>query len=182
MITNPSTTLYTLGRGILSIAEWGISAPGAYRDVGNCSKFECNVTESELEHYSYRTGLKNKDKVVTLETGYDLAFTLDEFSVQNLAMFLKGTLVGQSVVRANTAMDREYAIKFVSDNPVGPNEVWEFWKCKLAPGGALSLIEDKWLEMSFKATGLSDAALHSTSPFFTVTFETTTTTNSTTTS
>ena len=70
----------------------------------------------------------------------------------------------------------EFAVKFVSDNPAGPNETWEFWRCKLSPGGAFSLIGDEWSLLSFTAEGLADITNHSTSPYFTVTFETTTTT------
>ena len=78
--TPHDTELYTLGRGILSIAEWSGAGPGEYSDVGNCPRFEVNLTEEQLEHFSHRSGLKTKDKVVTLEVGYSLSFDLDEIS------------------------------------------------------------------------------------------------------
>ena len=176
--SNPSTTLYTLGRGIVSIGAWsGATPPSAPSiiDRGNCPRFDCEVTEETLDHYSSRSGTRVKDKSVTLETGFTLNFDLDEFSVQNLAMFLKGSVSG-SVISANTELDKEYAVKFVSDNPAGPNETWEFHRVKLSPGGALNLISDEWALMTFTGEGLADTANHASSPYFTVTFATTTTT------
>lgn len=176
--SNPSTTLYTLGRGIVSIGAWSGATPpsgGNIVDRGNCPRFECEVTEELLDHYSSRSGTRDKDKQVTLETGYTLNFDLDEFSVQNLAMFLKGSISG-NVISANVELDKEYAVKFVSDNPAGPNETWEFHRVKLSPGGALNLISDEWSLMTFTGEGLSDTANNPTSPYFTVTFATTTTT------
>ena len=176
-ISSPSTSLYALGRGILSIAEWVGETPpseGDYEDVGNSPRFEVEVTEEKLEHFSSRSGLKVKDKIVTLETGYMLNFDLDEISVANLAKFLKGTLSGSNVILANTALSKEYGCKFISDNPVGENETWEFWKVQLSPGAAFNLISDEWSLMSFTGEGLADETGHPTSPFFTVTFATTT--------
>jgi hypothetical protein len=174
--SSPSTTLYTLGKGIVSIAAWsGTTPPGTLDDVGNCPRFEVEVTEETLDHYSSRSGTRVKDKQVVIETGYTLNFDLDEFSVANLAMFLKGTITG-NVIYASTVLDSEYAVSFASDNPAGPNETWEFHRCKLRPGGNLNLISDEWALMSFTGEGLADTVNNATSPYFTVTFATTTTT------
>jgi len=179
--SSPSVANYQLGRGILSIGEWsGTNPPTEYTDVGNCPKFEFEVTEELLSHYSSRAGTRTKDKTVILETGYKVSFELDEVSRYNLAMFVKGTIVGNTVL-ANTQLTKEYAIKFVSDNPAGQNQKWEFWRCKLSPSGAFGLISDEWSKMSFEGEGLADMANHPTSPYFTSTFETTTTTTTTTT-
>lgn len=175
--SSPSTTLYTLGRGIVSIAAWtGTTPPVTLDDVGNCPRFEVEVTEETLDHYSSRSGTKVKDKQVVIETGFSLNFDLDEFSVANLARFLKGTITGGNVISANTVLDSEYAVKFVSDNPAGPNETWEFHRCKLSPGGNMSLISDEWALMTYTGEGLADTTNNPTSPYFTVTFATTTTT------
>ena len=171
-----STTLYTLGRGIVSIKEWtGTTPPGALDDVGNSPRFECEVTEEKLDHSSSRSGTRVKDKTVVLETGYALNFDLDEFAVENLAMFLKGSVSG-NVISANTELDKEYAVSFVGDNPAGPNERWEFHRVTLSPSGSLNLISDEWSLMAFSGEGLADTENNPTSPYFTVTFLTTTTT------
>ena len=176
--TSPSTTLYQLGKGVLSIAEWTGATPpsaGDYEDVGNCPRFETEVAEEKLPHYSSRSGVRTKDKEVTLEIGYSLSFDLDEISMSNLARFLRGTVSGDTI-QAMTSLDQEYAVKFISDNPVGENEKWEFWRCTLTPGGALNLISEEWAAMNFAGEGLADIANQPQSPYFTVTWVTTTTT------
>lgn len=171
-----STTLYTLGRGIVSIAQWnGTTPPVSLTDVGNSPRFEAEVTEETLDHYSSRSGTRNKDKSVVLETGFTLNFDLDEFAISNLAIFLMGSISG-NVISANTELDKEYTVSFQSDNPSGPNELWEFHRVKLSPGGSLNLISDEWSLMTFSGEGLSDTTNNPTSPYFTVTFATTTTT------
>jgi hypothetical protein len=186
MPASPSTENYSLGRGILKIGEWTgatpPSYPGDYVDVGNCPSFEVTVTEEKLDHFSSRAGLRTKDKSVILETGYSVKFKLDEISVQNMKMFLKATLQGGNVLLANTVLDKEFALAFQSDNPVGPNEMWQFWRMYLSPDGNFALIGEKeWQTLGFSGEGLSDVAQHTSSPYFTVTYATTTTTTSTTT-
>jgi hypothetical protein len=179
MIPNsPSVQLYTLGRGALYIADYG--AQLTYAAMGNCPKFDVEVVETLLDHFSSQSGLKMKDAETVLETGYNLTFDCDEFSVANLTRFLAGTLSGNTILAA-TALSKEFAIKFEADNPIGPSETWEFWRARLTPGGALALIGDSWMQMAFKGAGLADVAFHPTSPWFNVTFQTTTTTTTTTT-
>ena len=182
---SPSTTLYTLGKGILSIGEWvGDVAPVSLTDVGNCPRMDVEVTEETLPHYSSRSGTRLKDKQVTLETGYTVTFDLDEISILNLQTFLRGTLtgVGKKVIHAMQALDKEHALMFVSDNAVGPNEIWELWKVRLTPAGTFSLIGEDWSTLSFSGEGLADTAGNPDSPFFDVTMQTTTTSMTTTTS
>lgn len=182
LASSPDVSLYTLGKGILKIGEWvGTTPPSALVDVGNCPKFDVEVTETALDHFSSRAGTKTKDKTVVVEVGYNLTFDLDEVSLKNMKMFLKANLSGGNILLANTALSREYAVLFTADNPAGPNESWEFHRLKLAPAGGLSLIGDAWMAMSFKGAGLADVAGHATSPYFTVTFATSTSTTSTTT-
>lgn len=186
MPQSPSTENYSLGRGILKIGEWSGATPptypSSYTDVGNCPSFEVTVTEDRLDHFSSRTGLRLKDKSIVVETGYTLKFKLDEMSVVNMQMFLKATLQGSNVLLANTALNKEFALAFQSDNPVGPNELWQFWRCQLSPDGNFALIGEKeWQTLGFSGEGLADTVGHQTSPYFTVTYATTTSTSTTTT-
>jgi hypothetical protein len=119
--------------------------------------------------------VKVKDKTVTLEIGYTVNFDLDEISRANMTMFLRGTLAGHTIA-ALTALDKEYALYFRSDNPTGENEKWHLWRCRLTPGAAFGLISDEWNVMSFTGEGLADTANHAATPYFDVTWVTTTTT------
>jgi hypothetical protein len=171
VVTSPNTSLYTLGKGILTIEVWVGTTPPTppLVDVGNCSSFEVEVTEEVLDHFSQRSGVRSKDKQITLETGYVLNFVLDENSVANLKMFLRATQAGD-ILSAAQALDLEYALTFTSDNPYGPNETWVFHKAKIRPNGAFNLISDEWATLSFTAEGLTDTANNPTSPYFTVSF------------
>jgi hypothetical protein len=181
--TPPNVDNYMIGKGVLSIAVWAGGSIGSYVDVGNCPAFTFEMTEQAIEHFSSRSGLKEQDQETVIQSGYTVNFTLDEISVENLRMFMKGTLSGTRIIYANTNTQVQYALKFISDNPVGPNTKFEFWKCKLTPNGAFSLISDEYTSLQFTGKGLADRTGHSTSPFFTATFDTTTssTTTSTTT-
>lgn len=176
--TSPSTELYTLGRGVLKIGTWSGDTPptypSGYSDAGNCIEFNLNVTEETLEHFSYRSGLRNKDKIVILETGYEGNFILDEISQVNLLKFLKGTLSGNTI-RVNTVTDAEYALWFEAANPIGEKQRFLFHKVKLTPNGEMGLIGDEYMQLDFAYEGLSDETNNPDSPYFDVEWITTTT-------
>lgn len=181
---HPNTSLYTLGKGKLSIALWSDNdgpAEGEFTDVGNCPSFEIEPQYERLDHFSSRAGTRVKDKSVITERRYAITFDLDEISAANLAKFFMGEVSGADVYGL-TNLDAEYAVRFQSDNPAGRNFTARFWKTSLAPNGALQLITDEWMAMSFTGEGLSDSANHVSSPFYTFTFTTTSTTSSTTSS
>jgi hypothetical protein len=144
--------------------------------MGNCPSVEVEPTLERLPHYSSRAGLRNKDKNPVIQAEYALNITCDEIAAVNLNRFLLGTMSGSNVVKAMQDMDAEYKVRFESDNPIGPNQKWKFHRVTLGPGGALSLIGEEWMAMSFNGEGLADVANNPTSPYFTVTYATTTTT------
>lgn len=176
---SPNPDNYMVGKGVVSIGEYTGGTP-TYFDVGNCPRFEYEPTEETLEHFSSRAGAKNLDKETTIQTGYTLNFTLDEISVKNMRMFLRASQTGTKKLSAMRELTKHYAVKFVSENAEGPDHIHEFWKVKLSPNGAFSLISDDYSTLSFSGKGMADADNHPTSPLFDVTFVTTTTTTTTT--
>lgn len=178
-----STGNYAIGKGILYIAEWSGGAIGQYFDMGNCPSLEIEPTLERLPHYSSRSGFREKDKNPVIQTEYMLNFGLDEPAAVNLNRFLLGTLQNATTILGMQSANIEYALRFISDNPLGPNQTWDFWKCTLSPNGAMQLIGEEWMTMNFQAEGLADTGGHPTSPYFTiVSTENTSTTTSTTTS
>lgn len=180
-----STDNYSIGKGKLYIGSWSGSTPpsdpSGFSEMGNCPSIEIEPTLERLPHYSSRSGLRNKDKNPVIQTEYALSITCDEIAAVNLNKFLLGTLVGEGIIQGLNNTDAEFALKFVSDNPIGPNQTWKFHRVTLSPGGALSLIGDEWMTMSFNGEGLADVANNASSPYFTVTYSTETTTTTTTT-
>lgn len=179
MATPHSTENYTLSRGILHVATWSGGSAGAFSDMGNCNTFEIEPVVEKLAHYSKRSGIKEKDKTVVLETGYNVNFDLDELASVNLSKFLMGTVSGDTILGMQS-VSTEYALKFVEDNPEGDNKTWFMHKCTIAPNGSLALLGDEWLNMSFTAEGLADVANNPTSPLFTVSYSTSTSTSTST--
>jgi len=179
----PSTDNYAIGKGKLYIGQWLGTTP-SYSEMGNCPSIEFEPTVEKLPHYSSQTGFKTKDKESVIQTEYVLNFDCDELATTNLAKYLMGTESAESngaTILGLQNITGEYALQFVSDNPVGPDYIWTFHKCTLQPNGALPLIGEEWMTMSITATGLSDVANQASSPYFSVRAHTTTTTSTTTT-
>lgn len=179
MATPPSTNNYTIGKGDLYIAEWSSSGPGAYSQMGNCPSIEMEPTIERLEHFSSRSGLRNRDKYPIVQTSYTLTFDCDEIAAANLAKFLLGSQSGEDILGLQNA-NQEYSLKFIAANPVGVKYQWLFHRCAVGPNGAMQLIGTEWQVMSFTAEGLADEDNQPTSPYFTVTRITTTTTSTST--
>jgi len=183
-----STSLYApAGRGILWIAEWDGTTPPTdptdYTEIGNCPSFEAEPTVERRPHYSSRSGLRTRDLNPIVQTEYNITFECDELSAKNLSRFFLGTLnttTGRIAGLQNA--DKEYALKFVSDNPIGPNATYYFHRVTIGPNGSLQLIGDDYLVMSFTGEGLADVANHASSPYFDIAYQTTTTTTTSTTS
>lgn len=173
---------YTIGKGILYIGEWsGTTPPAAIdTDMGNSPSAEVEPTVERLPHFSSRSDFKRKDKNPVTEVNYVVNFELDEPAAGNMQRYLMGTMSGGNKVHALQNVDQEYALRFVEDNPTGPNKTHEFWRGTLAPNGPMQLISEEWAVMSYTFEGLADIANHPTSPYFDVTYATTTTTTTTT--
>jgi hypothetical protein len=105
----PNTLDYFLGRGILYLSEQDSDQlpSGGYRDLGNCPAFSMTVASEELLHQSSRSGLKVTDKRVTLSQDIQIAFSLDELSHDNYALFFTGltsTVTNPAVAGVGTMM------------------------------------------------------------------------------
>lgn len=173
MTTPASVDNYTIGKGVMSIAAWiGQTPPSGYDSMGNCPSVEVEPAIERLPHYSSMQSFRLKDANPVIQTEYMINFTCDEIAAINLNKFLLGTLTGVgygSVISMLQSANVEYAIQFVSANPIGANYTWEFWKGTLSPNGALQLIGEEWMTMDFTFEGLADTANHAASPYADVT-------------
>lgn len=176
-----STNNLAIGKGIVSIAEWSGGSIGSYYDMGNVNSLEIEPTIERLPHYSSRSGFRTKDKNPIIQTEYVLTIVAEEVAAVNLNRFLIGTLSGANTILGLQGTNKEYAVRFVSDNPIGPNQTWDFWKLTLSPNGPMQLIGEEWMSMSFTGEGLADTGGHPTSPYFTVVSQEATSTTTTTT-
>ena len=195
-MTKPhSTSLYVpSGRGIIYVAKWNGTTPpeyptnikngllGDFIDIGNAPSFEVEPSTEKRPHYSSREGINLKDlnPITTLE--YSINFTLDEIAAKNLEMFLLGDYdESTGIIKGLQNADAEYAIIFVSNNPIGPQSEGYFRRCSISPNGPFQLIGNDYLVLSYTAEGLADVENNSSSPYFDYKIKTTTTTSTTTT-
>lgn len=87
----PSVTEYQLGGGKVFLAELATGGlPKTYRKVGNTPEFTVTVNTESYEHSSTQDGAPAQDLSVIIDSGGSIGFTLENFSAENLALFLLG--------------------------------------------------------------------------------------------
>jgi len=90
-MASPDTALYFVGKGKLFFDRWtAANASTGERDLGNAPSFVVTPNVEQLEHYSSRTGIRSKDHEVDVQQSLNVKFSLDEISVDNLALVLYG--------------------------------------------------------------------------------------------
>jgi hypothetical protein len=163
------------GRGLLYIGEWTgsnpPSYPGDFNEIGNCPSLTLEPTRETRPHFSSREGLRERDLNPTVQLEYNVSFDCDELAAANLAKFFMGSLQLSGDIYGMTDYEKEFALRFVSQNPIGPNKIFKMHRVTLGPSGPLQLIGDDYLVMSFSGEGLADRTNNPDSPFFTITPE-----------
>jgi hypothetical protein len=160
----PNVENLTIGKGILYAALFSNGAPGTYYDLGEVPSIEMEQAITRLPYYSARSGFKTKVKNPVTMMEYTLNFVLSEFATENLEKALQATNSG-GVLQMFGGTANEWALKFVENNPLGANRIWNFWKGTLAANGTISLISEEWRSMPMKFEGLADSVNHAASPY-----------------
>jgi hypothetical protein len=146
--SSPNTGNYMVAKGIVSFKRKGTAE---YRDMGNVTEFVFTPEVETLEHFSSREGVKKKDLVVILEQKGTVKFTMEEFTPDNVALMVLGTVdpdaVGGTEIEIFSSNAVEGALRIVGTNEVGPKMTVDLWNVSFAPNGDLGLISDEWNEM-----------------------------------
>lgn len=140
-----SVNNYTIGKGIVSI-----DTGAGYVDIGNVSAFSFEPALEKLEHFSSREGVKTKDKTVVLSKSGTLKMTLDEWSDDNIALAVLGTVDSTGAISIFTENSVNCKVKIVGTSEVGVAKTWEFLSVDLIPSGAISLIGDDWMTIELE--------------------------------
>jgi hypothetical protein len=85
---SPNVGNYYLGKGIV---YWLGQGETAWRDLGNCTIFEFTPSVTKLDHFSSRSGVRQKDLSVVTEQIATVHVTMEEFSAANMALAMMGT-------------------------------------------------------------------------------------------
>ena len=87
----PSVLEYNLGGGKVFMAELAAGGlPKTMRKVGNTPEFTVTVNTESYEHNSTQDGAPAQDLSVIIDSGASIGFSLENFSAENLALFLLG--------------------------------------------------------------------------------------------
>jgi len=92
---------YTLGRGVVYFDKEVSGAYEGERDMGNAPAFAVSLAVEKLDHYSSRSGLRAKDKIVVTEVTPTMTFTLDEINVDNVALMFMAETTAVTQVAAD---------------------------------------------------------------------------------
>lgn len=143
---------YTIGKGIASFKKTG---EASFRDLGNCPAFEFTPTAETLDHFSSRTGVKSKDRSVVVSLEGELKITMEEFTVENLALALMGNIDEDSserpVIDILQLSSITGEVKFTGTNSVGQKYEWLFNNVSFIPSSTVSPLSDEW--GNFEVTG-----------------------------
>lgn len=100
------TPNYVVGRGKLyfdSFLAGTKTRTGATRYLGNSPELTLSQDEEKLDHYSSDSGIRVKDASVSLQNDMSGAFTLDDISPQNLALWFRGAVESAAIAGATVA-------------------------------------------------------------------------------
>lgn len=92
---------YQVGRGKLALNRLVDGVYEGFRWLGNCPGFTINIESENLTHQSSEGGLSENDLDVPLSITRTSTITVDNFSADNLAIFLAAT-VGQAAQTSTT--------------------------------------------------------------------------------
>src|SRR3954464_15272643 len=81
---------YVVGKGKLYFQITGAAGDILDYPVGNVTEFELKPTLKKLDHFSSMTGVKSKDKSVTLEQAYEARMVMEEWTPRNMQLMLSG--------------------------------------------------------------------------------------------
>ena len=126
---SPDVSNYQVGKGVVyfdKFDEDGVKT--GELDLGNDPTFSLNLNVEELEHFSSRKGLKEKDKIAVISASIEGKFTLDEINKENLQLAFMGndithlTQVGASVtnesVTAHVGKYSSFTYRKITDGSV----------------------------------------------------------------
>lgn len=156
-----STANYTISRAKVYWTPDG----GSERELGNCPSLVVTPKFEFLDHYSSMSGVRAKDASVPVEIGAEISITLDEWTIENLAMAVLGTVSAQEAgdpgydVGAGTQKDKiailtgtevKGKIRVVGTNTIGVKVEGQFPLVSFKGGNAINFLSEEWnqLELS----------------------------------
>lgn len=138
---SPSVDNYFIGTGILRFDRFDEAGlPQGFRDLGNAPVFSLGATVELKEHEGSRGNMKEVDFQIPIKKSSQGKFTLDEFSIPNLAMGLFGVVDGVDVIRGLQSAKVEGELEFTGQNEVGRRFLIRIWRASITPAKEIDFI------------------------------------------
>lgn len=151
-LLSPNTGNIRVGKGSLWFMKDGEED---YRHMGNATSVEQTPEIEKLEHFSSMSGTKEKDLVVVLSRGGKMKIILEEWTPDNLSLALLGEVdegaSGGPTVEMLSSDTVNGALKFLSDNDVGPRWNAYWFNVSFIPSAALNPISDEFGQIELDA-------------------------------
>jgi hypothetical protein len=159
MRASPDIRNYYVGKGTVQVLT---AEDSDWRDVGNVPVFEFTPQLTKLEHFSSRSGVKKKDRVVITEKTAALKMTMEEWTVKNLQLALMGAVSVNSATQEEIDIFAENVVsakvKFTGNNEVGPRYEIILNAVDFIPSSTINPISDEWGQIEVTGEVLADAA------------------------
>lgn len=125
------TNEYAIPRGRVYFDRFDANgAPTGEIPLGNCPGFTFTAETEKAEHYSSEAGLAEKDAALIVRVNRSGSLTCDNFSLDNLALFVSGTKETQSQTAGDVTDEahkvwqgRIYQLGVASGAPAGVRNV-----------------------------------------------------------
>lgn len=157
-IASPNPLNYAIGKGNCFIR---LDGELDFRHVGNVPEFEFTPEIEKLDHFESMSGVKSKDRSVTLSKSGTLRMVMEEITAENMAIALLGTISegssGDQEIEIFAQAAVRCEVKFVGSNDVGARMEWYFRRVEFIPSSSVSPISDEWgrLEVSGEVSAVN---------------------------
>lgn len=151
-LISPNTGNIRVGKGALWFKRDG---DDDYRHMGNATSVEQTPEIEKLDHFTSMEGVKEKDLSIVLSRGGTMKIVLEEWTPANLGIALLGDVdegaSGGPTVEMLSTDAVTGALKFLSNNDVGPrwNAYWH--NVSFIPSAALDAISDEFGQIELDA-------------------------------
>lgn len=165
--TAPDPRNLLLGRGsvFLDVFDPVTGLPtGTLTNIGNCSEFQVSIKAEIKEKYTSQDPTGNLLARATTRQTVTIKITADEFTAQNIANALNGTVLGDGTIAVASLPAVDCHVQFVGDPVKGPAYQADFWHCQFTPSGSVGFIKDDFADLPLEGMVISDASGHPASP------------------
>lgn len=125
------TNHYVIPRGRVFFDRFDQAGhPTGERYLGNCPGFTVEIKSEKAEHYSSESGLRQKDMSIVVQVDRTGTLTVDNLSLDNLALFIAGDLATLAqaadsavVEELDVIQGRYYQLGVTAQSPVGARDI-----------------------------------------------------------